>query len=142
VIIEQLDAVGVEAESDAVGVGHVLRAHRGGAPQQDARRPGREADDKLLEGDAGAVAPGAVQQKCPLSILRAEWLARHARAVLEKPRPAQWKLLLGLAAVGISDGVNSQLIEIHHRQVGTDGWLRVGRDRPRQRRSGKAAPGG
>src|SRR5208337_747754 len=55
------------------------------------------------------------------------WLTRHPRAVLEKPRPAQWKLLLGLAAVGISDGVNSQLIEIHHRQVGTDGWLCVGR---------------
>ena len=49
VIVEQLGAVGVEAEGDAVGVGDVLGAHRRGALQQDARR---------LRGEAGRQIAG------------------------------------------------------------------------------------
>ena len=83
-------------------------------------------EDKLLEGDAGAVAPGAVQEEGPLAILSAERLAGHTRAVLKEARPTQRKLLLGLAAVSVADGIDAQLVEVHHSHVGCDGRLRAG----------------
>ena len=116
-VIEQLAAVGVEAEGYAVGVSHVFRAHRGCTAQQDACGRRWQTEDKLLEGDAGAIAPGGVQQERPLAILCAERLARHAGVLLKEVRPAHGKLLLGLTAVSVANGIDSQLVEIHHRGV-------------------------
>ena len=84
-IVEELVPVGVEAEGDPVGVGHVLGAHRRCPLQQNARRLRGEAKHKLLEADASAVAPGAVQEEGLLAILSAERFAGHARSVLKEP---------------------------------------------------------
>jgi hypothetical protein len=45
-----------------------------------------------------------VRQERPRALLRAERLARNASVIFKKPRPAQRKQLLGLAAVRIANG--------------------------------------